>query len=126
MIVSNNKNFSYLSLGWTSSDLYQTYLKLVVTPQLVCTRGIMKCPKKHVKDIFSHDGICICFSNAPKSNNFIFDSFFVLKLIRCFFLKCPNFFVRFFQMPHFFFLILKTGKWGISSDRFTECSFAVK
>ena len=36
------------------------------------------------KIYFSRDGICICFWNAPKSNNFIFGSFSA-------FLKCPIF-----------------------------------
>ena len=47
------------------------------------TRGIMKCPKKHVKDVFFTRLYFPIFWNAPKSKNFIFGSLSVEKLITC-------------------------------------------
>ena len=61
------------------------------------TRGIMKCPKNMWKMYFSREAICILFWNAPNSNNFIFGSFLVLKLVTC----------LFFEMPHF--SVVKNG-----------------
>ena len=49
---------------------------------------------------FALDDICIFFWNAPKSSIFNFGAFPVLKLITCFFLEMPHFFV-FPEMPHF-------------------------
>jgi len=44
------------------------------------TGDTMKCPKKHVKEIFlSCDGNCIYFWNAPKSKDFNFGQFSVWK-----------------------------------------------
>ena len=60
--------------------------------------GIMKCPKKHVKDIFFTWWL-MQFFEMP---HFIFGSFSLLKLITCIFLKMPHFFMFIFlEMPHF-------------------------
>ena len=54
------------------------------------------------KMIFSCDGIWPFIWNAPKSRNFIFGSFSVLKLITC----------LFFEMPHFSHFQNQIGKNG--------------
>ena len=70
-------------------------------------------PKSMWKMILSCDRICLKFWNAPKSNNFIFGSFSVLKSITCSNFEMPRFLMfENFEMPHFSYLILKMGKMG--------------
>ena len=58
--------------------------------------------------ILSCDRICLKFWNAPKSMNFIFGSFSVLKSITCSNFEMPRFLMfENFEMPHFSYLFLK-------------------
>jgi len=55
------------------------------------------------KMYFSREAICILFWNAPKSNTFIFGSFFHLQTSHVFFLwNAPIFYVRIFWNAPFF------------------------
>ena len=64
--------------------------------------GSWNAPKSMWKMIFPCDGICIIFWNTQKSNNLIFSSFSVLKLITCQVFEMPHFYMfEIFEMPHF-------------------------
>ena len=91
--------------GLEKGKVYLLQITYVTWP---FTGGNMKCPKKHVNRILSCDSIDINFWNAPKSENYLFGSFSILKLITCLFFEMPHFLMfENFEMPHFSYLILK-------------------
>ena len=50
---------------------------------------VIEIPQKHVKKIYSRDGIF--HWNSPKLEGFNFSPFSVLKLVTCFFFEMPHF-----------------------------------
>ena len=60
--------------------------------------------------IFHGIAYVFVFLNAPKSNNFIFGSFSVSKLVTCFFLNATLFMFVFLNPP--FSYLIKMGKMG--------------
>ena len=64
---------------------------------------------------FTRDGICIFFLKCPKIQHIQFRWFSHFKIDHAFFLEMTHFLLFVFpEMPHFSYLILKMGKWGIS------------
>ena len=71
-------------------------------PQKACERG------------FCHVIAFSQFFEMPQNRRISFSvPFLFLNSSRVNFLKCPFFMFEFFEMPHFSYLILKMGKWGI-------------
>ena len=69
MIYVDQNSRSTVFPPWRTIIIYDSSLINLITG------GNLKCPKKHVKDIFSRDFICIKFWNAQKSNTFGFSLF---------------------------------------------------
>ena len=108
------------SISWSLSYIYKYNINIIPLCWKTCDheipeiRGVSwNAPKSVWKMYFSREAICILFWNAPNSNNFIFGSFLVLKLVTCLFFEMPHFsVVKKFEMRHFTYLILEMGKMG--------------
>ena len=81
------------------------------------TRGTMKCPKNYVKDVFFTWDHMHFILKCLEIEHFHFRLIFHFQTSHVLFLwNAPIFMFEFSEMPHFSFLILKMGKWGISKN----------
>ena len=103
---------------FTLNIIFQFDSKLVILGKsylgwFLDTGGIMKWPKKHVKDIF-FTWWHMHFFEMPHNRIISFSVPFLFKnWSRAFFRNSQLFYVRFFEMPHFSYFQNQIGKRGI-------------